>query len=191
MKQARLGTAVVVALIAAGCGNSVDTAPGDPVSPTPTPAGSTGTYSVTAAVPQQVCLVDDDPYETASLTFNVPEVDITIEDGEFTPDWGFVEGPSLVVSDPEHGTITGDDFTANYTYCEFNGLYTTKKVVTWTGTFDEDGSFDSNLNQRLRRATGNLLATCGAGEMDGAVTGDMQACTNPGLTWQVHGEPQE
>lgn len=192
MKPVAIGLAVL-ALLAAGCGNSIDTAPAPtptPGTPTPTPTpegGLSGTYDVTTPAPQQICNTGT---ADVSLTFNAPNVDIVVDGSTFTPDWGFVEGVALSVPDPEHGTISGMDFTANYTYCDFNGAVTTKHVATWIGTFNGDGTFDSTLYQVLRNASGNQLATCGAGELDGTVTTDMGACTNPGVAWQIHGEKQ-
>ena len=189
---------IVVLPLMAGCGNSTDTVDGPTptptasptASPSPTPTGGlSGNYLVSSPAPQQVCA---SPQGDVTLTFNVPDVylDVDVEGGTFTPEWGFVEGPSLSLPDPEHGTITGSDFVANYTYCDFNGAITTKHVATWTGTFNQDGSFDSVLHQALRNAAGNQLSTCGAGELDGTVTGDMMACTSPGVSWQIHGEPE-
>lgn len=186
----------VVAAWATGCGNSVDAVdaptPTPTNSPTPTPTGTptgdlSGNYAITSPAPNQNCMSPDG---TVSLTFNAPDVDIVVSGGDFTPDWGFVPGSSLSLPDPEHGTISGVSFTANYTYCDFDGIRTTKHVTTWTGTFNQDGSFDSNLTQKLRNAPGNNLSTCGAAETDGSVTTDMDACTDPGVSWQLHGEPQ-
>lgn len=187
-----------IALASAGCGNSVDAVPAP--TPTPTPSGTatptptgtptgdlSGTYNVTTPVPTQNCASPDG---NVALTFNVPNVDITVSGSDFTPDWGFVPGGSLSLPDPEHGTISGVDFVANYTYCDFDGIRTTKHIATWTGYFNEDGSFESNLHQKLLNAPGENLGDCGVGESDGSVTTDMQACTDPGVTWQIHGEPQ-
>lgn len=181
----------VSAAAAAGCGNSVDAVdaptptPTATPSPTPTATDLSGNYAITTPAPSQFC---NDGVAGVTLTFNVNDVDIVVSGGDFTPDWGFVEGPSLSLPDPEHGTISGNDFTANYTYCDFDGVRTTKHVTTWTGTFNGDGSFDSVLTQKLRNASGNQLSSCGVGETDGNVTTAMQDCTSPGISWQLHGE---
>jgi hypothetical protein len=183
----------VLVSLAGGCGNSVDAVdaptptPTGTATPTPTGTPSSGHYSVTSPVPTVIC---DDGATGVGLTFQAPSgVDITVSGNTFTPDWGFANGVSFQVSDPEHGTISGDDFTANYTYCDFNGSITTKHVVSWTGTFNANGSFDSILRQRLRNATGNHLLDCGIDEDDPSVTTDMNACSDPGVAWDVHGEP--
>jgi hypothetical protein len=198
-----LGLVLAVSLAAAlfaGCGNSVD-AVNDPTptpteetpTPTPTPGGLTGTYSVTAAQPVQICAgndVDGDGNnDNVQLTFNVPTVYIAVDGGDFTPDWNFSTNANFSVPDPEHGTITGNNWTAYYTYCDYSAAVnkTTKHVVTWTGTFNGDGTFDSTLTQKLRNATGNQTANCGATETGGNVTTDMLSCTSPGISWSIHG----
>ena len=190
------------AALAAGCGNSVDpvanptpTPTETPTAtPTPTPGGDTGTYSitVTSANPAQCAGNDvdgDGSNDIVSLTFNVPTVHITVDGSDFTPDWNFSTNANLSLPDPEHGTISGDDWTAYYTYCDYSAIVnrTTKHVVTWTGSFNGDGTFDSTLTQKLRNAAGNLTSTCGAGETEGSVTTDMLSCTSAGVSWTIHG----
>ena len=195
---------LLVAVAAApGCGNSVDAVDAPTPTPTatatPTPTGTptgdlSGTYNVVATPQSQSCISGTLGPTTpdVTLTFNVPTVEITVSGGDFTPDWGFNVGTNLSLPDPEHGSITGSAFTAYYTYCDYNSLanLTTKHVTTWTGTFNQDGSFDSTLTQNLWNATNNQVATCGATGPTGTVTADMQQCTSSGISWQVHGEPQ-
>lgn len=184
---------LAVAVSQVGCGNSVDAVPAPTPTPTatptatPTPADRSGTYSVSAATPTVTCNAGG-----VILTFNVPTVDLVVSGGTFTPDWGFNPGATLSLPDPEHGTITGDDFVANYTYCDYSAgaNLTTKHVATWTGTFNPDGSFDSTLSQKLRNDTGNLVSSCGVGETDPTVTTAIADCTSPGVSWSIHGTPQ-
>ena len=189
------------ASLAAGCGNSVDPVGNPTPTPTetptptatPTPGGYTGTYSVSASAPTQQCngndVDGDGSNDVVQLTFNVPTVYIGVSGNDFTPDWNFNTGANLSLPDPEHGTISGANWTAYYTYCDYSGLVdvTTKHVVTWTGTFNGDDTFDSTLTQKLRNADGNQTANCGATETAGNVTDDMLQCTNPGISWSIHG----
>ena len=123
---------------------------------------------------------------------DVPTVDLVVSGGTFTPDWGFSPGASLSLPDPEHGTITGDDFVANYTYCDYNlsANLTTKHVATWTGTFNPDGSFDSTLTQKLRNDSTNLTSSCGITESGPTVVSLIGDCSTTGVSWSIHGTPQ-
>jgi hypothetical protein len=181
---------VLVSGLAAACGNSIDPVANPTPTPgeSPTPSGDLdGHYSV-AANPAQThtCTL---PPPGLNMSFGAPlGVDIAIDGGDFTPDW-HLASYGLTYTDTEHGSISGNDFTANYTYCEYDlGTNNTlKHVATFEGTFNGDGTFDGSVSQVLRSATGNQLGNCGAGEMDGAVTTDMGTCTNPGVSWNVHG----
>lgn len=186
---------LVSALAAVGCGNSVDAVPNPTptptetptVTPTPTPGDRSGIYAVSAAQPTVSCNLG-----AVFLTFNATTVDLVVGATDFTPDWGFNTSTTFSLPDPEHGTISGDSFTANYTYCDYNGLadLTTKHVATWTGTFNMDGTFDSTLTQKLRNATGNQVLTCGATESGPDVTTPMGDCSTTGISWAIHGVPQ-
>jgi len=191
-----LGVSLVAfVLVSAGCGNSVDPVaaptPTPTETPTPTPTGTpsdrSGTYNISVTPP---AMISCDGY---SFTFNVPSVAIVESAGAFTPDWGFSPGTFLSLPDPEHGTITGDNFVVNYTYCDYVSASNTtvKHVVTWTGTFT-GASFDSTLTQKLRLGAGNLVSSCGAGELDPTVTTAFTtaSCTDPGISWALHGAPQ-
>ena len=183
-------------LAAAGCGNSVDAVPAptptptNTVTPTPTgtPADRTGTYSISVTPPATVTCNGG----ALILTFNVPSVYIDVTAGTFTPDWNFTTGANFSLPDPEHGTITGDAFVANYTYCDYSlGVnLTTKHVVTWTGTYNPDGSFDSTLTQKLRNDSTNLTPSCGATETAPTVVTMIGDCSTTGVSWSIHGSPQ-
>ena len=195
MKRLLLGVLVVgsLAAVAAGCGNSIDAASNPTPTPDPEVTPQTGTYAVDADVPLQSCFSPNDGGDVG-LTFNVPTVVITIDGGDFTPDWNFVENANFSVPDPENGTITASgDFEVHYTYCDYSlgADKTTKHIATWTGSFNAEGTgFDSVLHQALYNALGNLTSTCGATATTGSVTGDMGACSSSGVSWDIEGDIQ-
>jgi hypothetical protein len=167
-------------LATAGCANSggVTTGQGTPTpgaSPTPTPA-SGDTYAITASPPTQVCNV------ITTESFGATSVKIDLTGGNFTPDWGF--GSQVTVLDPPHGTLTGNNFAATWTWCglDSTGSITTRHVWNWSGTFAAgDATFTSTLSEKLTNANGDQRSNCAN------VTANMGDCTTPGLAFAVSG----
>ena len=170
-------------LFTIGCGNESGVTAATPTptpSPTPTPVTSNWALTPTPAT-QQVCNASAVP---VGETFGSTTIPIDMSGGNFIPGWGFPSGDA--VSDPPHGTLTGSNFTATWTWCRFDGVLTTRHVWNWTGTLDgPQTSFTSTISEVLTNANGDLRTTCAT-----AVSGPMNDCTSPGLSWSLAGAKQ-
>lgn len=176
--------AVVALAAAVGCGNDSGVTTGatpTPTTPTPTPT-ATGTPSGV----YQLAVASANPLVCNSNTvvesFGVSSVQIDMSSGAFTPNWTFLNDPGYAVVDAPHGTVTGNDFSAGWTDCYFDGAITTKHTWTWTGTLSGDRTtFTSTMSETLTNQSGDALASCAS------VSANMTDCTSPGLSWQING----
>jgi hypothetical protein len=118
-----------------------------------------GTYSVMAVPHQQAC-------GGGTLVFVPTQAILTITDGGtiLNTDWGLDAIPGITVVHEASGPITGDTFTQSFEYVGTSGL---RFVSTATGMFNSDGSFDTEIDQKVSQD--------GAGPV----------CS---IKWQVHGK---
>ncbi len=149
--------------------------------PTPTP-GNSNIYALLANPTSQTCALG-----AVGLAWNTSFVTIVIDGTTFTPDWGHASMNNVSVLVAPNGTLTGNDFTSNWTICEYSGLanITTQHIYTWTGTFTNGGAnFTSTLHDEMHNKNGNSLADCAS------VTQPLSDCTTPGINWTIAGTRQ-
>ena len=113
-----------------------------------------GVYAIDSTPTNQLCAGS-----TASVV--VSAMDMIITGGDISCDWHWDQYPSVTLTIPPTGTISGSTFLMSWTHFQdVSGVFTATTANTWTGTFNGDGTFDSQLVQNQTDDSGTGLATC-------------------------------
>ena len=110
-----------------------------------------GVYAVESNPASQPCGMSEIQFVSTNVTL---EVDGSV----ITSDWDWDSTPSITVVQEPTGTLTGDDFTQSWVEEQndsTSGFPITLTINnTWTGHFNGDGTFSSQLAQNI---TDNLM----------------------------------